>query len=101
MLSFRELHLVKTATCFPVMNPNDFKTEFEILVEYILYFKTKLVVEVATLYQEQSRPRLSEPLAHAVLARCMLSWACLSILTSFKFFLCSCLEPCFPCTPTQ
>lgn len=55
------------------MNSNDFKTEFEMLVEYILYFKTKFVVEVATLYQEQSRRRLSEPLAHAVWAGCMLS----------------------------
>ena len=84
MLSFREQHLVKTATSFPVMNPNDFKTEFEMLVEYILYyFKTKFVVEVATLYQEQSRPRLFEPLAYAVLARSMFSWAFLSIPNSY------------------
>lgn len=76
-------HLVKPATCFPVMNANDFKTEFEMLVEYILYFKTKFVVEVATLYQEQSRPRLFKPLAHAILARSMFSWASLSIPTSY------------------
>lgn len=53
------------------MSPNDFKRQLETLLEYILYFKTKLIVEAAPL--TMNRAGLFQPLSHAILTRPMFS----------------------------